>query len=136
MAYVLSNIACKRREDIECAAFMGMWLEISAMNDKFFVIVLYKTESNTTIDFWQDFQGNVDNIRSLYNPKIMILGELISDLSTRYGKLLKEFVDSNIFTMHILEPTCITESTAATLNQILTNFPQLVTNVSIIMFTH
>lgn len=126
MAYVSSNVGCKRREDLESPNFEGMWLEILAKNEKLFLLVIYRTESSTTVDFWQDLQGDIGNVRSLYNPKIMLIGDLNADPKTRHGKLLAEFAESNFFTMHIKEPTRVSQNSSSVLDQILTNFPQMV----------
>ena len=38
---------------------------------------------NTCFTYWDTFQENIDNIRSLYNPKILLFGDLNVDLNTR-----------------------------------------------------
>ena len=131
IAYVSNNISCKRREDLENEAIEGMWLEITVVNQKVFIFVLYRAESNTDLNFWTLLQDITDNIRSMHNPNIMIIGDLNADPSTRHGKLLNEFCDVNFFMQHVTEPTRITENSEKILDQIITNFPSLIKEIKI-----
>ena len=88
-------------------------------------------ESNTNNTFWQTLQNSIDDIRSQYNPKIMIIGDLNADPRTKNGKLLTNFVNSNQLTMHITEPTRITSNSETILDQIITNFSSFVKETSI-----
>ena len=62
IAFVSNSIACKRRLDLESHDIEGMWLEIRVVNDKFFLFVLYRAESNTDGNYWQLLQDNIDYI--------------------------------------------------------------------------
>ena len=61
----------------------------------------------------------------------MIIGDINADPSTQNGKHLYRFSDVNFLTQHIQEPFRITKTTESTLDQIITNFPSLVKQVSI-----
>ena len=47
IAFVSNSIACKHRMDLESYDKEGMYLEVRVVNDKFFFLVLHRTESNT-----------------------------------------------------------------------------------------
>ena len=130
-AYVSDNIACKRRRNLEIPEIEGLWLEINVVNTKFLLLVIYRTESNSNNLFWQTLQNNIDDVRSENNLPIMIIGDLNADPQTRHGRCLREFADNNFFTIHVKEPTRITENSASILDQILTNFPTLVKEVNV-----
>jgi len=57
---------------------------------------------------------------------------LNADFATRHGSLLKDFTLANDFTIHINEPTRITDTTATVLDQFLTNFPSFVKQVEVL----
>ena len=130
-AYVSDNLACKRRRNLEIPEIEGLWLEINVINTKFLLLVIYRTESNSNNLFWQTLQTNIDDVRSESNSLIMIIGDLNADPQTRHGRCLSEFADNNFFTIHVNEPTRITENSSTILDQILTNFPTLVKEVNV-----
>ena len=131
MAYVMNNIPCKRRVDLESPYIEGMWLEISLPSFKLFTFVVYRAGNSTNSDYWKIFQENIDNVRSLLNPKILITGDLNADPGTRQGKNLENFTDVNSLTQHVLEPTRITLNSSSLLDVFLTNFPSLVKEVKV-----
>ena len=123
MAYVSDNIACKRRKDLESNDMELLWLQVNALNQSLFLCVIYRTDSNSDNTFWDKLQDNIDNVRELYNPKILLCGDLNADFNTREGKSLLEFVEGNNLTYHITTPTRITSTSATILDQFITNFP-------------
>jgi hypothetical protein len=132
MVWVSDNIACKRRQDLELADIEAMWLEIRTINKIFFLCVVYRSESNTDNSFWDKLQENIDNVRANYNPKIMLCGDFNADPNSRHGIYLKDFSDANNFVIHIKEPTRITNTATTILDQFITNFPQLISNVEVL----
>ena len=131
IAWVSNNISFKRRIDLENRNLEMMWLEINTCNNKIFLCALYRTNSNADPSFWDDLQDNIDNVKARYNCKIMIIGDLNADFNTRNGQALQRFADSNDLTIHINTPTRVTENSATVLDQIVSNFPQNVNDVSI-----
>ena len=132
LLWVSDKLACKRRQDLEIYDIEAMWVEVRTINKKFFVCVIYRTDSNTDLTFWDKLQENIDAIRAQYNPKILICGDLNADLNTRHGRLLLEFCDNNALTIHVNEPTRITDTTSTILDQFLSNFPSHLKNVEIL----
>ena len=61
----------------------------------------------------------------------MIVGDLNADFKTRHGHYLKQFVNANSLTIHINSPTRVTETSSTILDQILSNFPQEISDVTI-----
>ena len=129
MAYVKDDIACKRRKEYEVNEIEGMWLEIRLTNQIMFIFLAYRAESNTDQTFWQLLQNSINTVRANHNPKILIIGDLNADPSTRQGKLLNDFANVNFMTQHVTEPTRITETSSTILDQILSNFPSLVKQI-------
>ena len=122
LAWVSNNVGCKRRSDFELDDVEAMWLEICTYNKKFFLCVAYRANSNTDNTYWDKLQENIDNIRALYNPKILICGDLNADLNTRQGKLMLDFVSANNFMYHITDPTRVTPTSNTILDQFISNF--------------
>ncbi len=62
------------------------------------------------------------------NPgtNIMLVGDLNADPLTNEGQKLKDFVFANNLTCHITQPTRISLTSQTTLDQIISNFPQMV----------
>ena len=108
-----------------------MWLEINVINDKFFLLVVYRAESNMDESFWQLMQDMIDEVQSKNNAKVMIIGDLNANPHTRHGQLLNEFAFVNSLKQHITKPTRITNNSETILDQILTNFSSLVKHVGI-----
>ena len=131
MAYVSNNVACKRRNDLENNDLEIMWLELRSDNKKLFMCIAYRSEANTDFTFWEKLQINIDNIRTRYNPKILICGDLNADFNTRHGQYLLDFVNGNDFNYHIKKPTRITSTSATILDQFVSNFPIFTKDVSI-----
>ena len=123
MAWVSDNIGCKRRKDLEPDDIEAMWLEITTFNKKLFLCVVYRTDSNTDNTYWDRLQDTLENVRSLYNPNLLICGDLNADFNTRQGRHLKNFITTNNFTFYNTEPTRITTTTATVLDQFIANFP-------------
>ena len=123
LVWVSNKIACKRRLDLESPDLELMWLELRTENKKLYLATAYRSESLTDFIYWERLQENIDNIRALYNPRILICGDLNADPTTRQGKSLSTFIASNNFTSHIDEPTRITDKTATILDQFISNFP-------------
>ena len=132
MVWVTDKIACKRRKDLEIPDIEAMWLEIHCANKKFYLCVTYRSDSNTNHTFWEKLQENIDIVRANHNPKILICGDLNADFQTRHGKLLTEFTEANGFTIHVTEPTRITNTSSTVLDQFISNFPVFLKNVQIL----
>ena len=126
LLWVSNNIACRRRKDLELPDIEALWVELRTFNKTVLLCVIYRAESNTDISFWDKLQENIDNILTLSNHKIMIIGDLNSDPNTRHGQLLKEFAEINLFTIHIKEPTRSTARSESILDQVITNFPMFI----------
>ena len=119
LAWVSNNVGCKRRTDFELDDIEAMWLEICTYNKKNFLCVAYRADSNTDSTYWDKLQESIDNIRALYNPKVLICGDLNADFNTRQGKLMLDFISANNLTHHVTDPTRITATSATTLDQFI-----------------
>ena len=131
MAYVTNDIACKRRKDYEVKEIEGMWLEVRVIHEVVFLFLVYRAESNTDSNFWQLLQNSIDTVRADHNPKILVIGDLNADPATRQGKYLNDFANVNFLTQHVTEPTRITATSSTILDQIMSNFPSLVKQITV-----
>ncbi len=106
-----------------------MWVEVRTVNKKFFLCITYCSESQTDDTYWDILQEQITEIRTNYNPKIIICGDLNW---TKHGENLSEFVFTNNFTLHIKEPTRITDKCATILDQFVTNIPDQVRHAGVL----
>ena len=58
-------------------------------------------------------------------------GDFNADLETLEGSKLERFASANLFTLHVSQPTRITETSSSCLHQILSNIPDKISNVDI-----
>ena len=70
-------------------------------------------------------------LKSQANAKNLILGDLNADFKTTNGQNLMDICNANNFTLHIKEPTRVTAQSKSCLDQIISNFPHLITNVTV-----
>ena len=108
-----------------------MWAEIHLHNNKFLVAVAYRPP-NSSVSFWDDLQVSYDLAYSSSTDKIILMGDLNADFQTNHGKKLNSFCTSNNLTLHINEPTRITDRTATCLDQIITNVPSFVKDEAVL----
>ena len=129
LAWVCNTVACKRRRDLELPNIEAMWLEIRTKNNKFFLCVAYRPP--TKHDFWDILQENIYMVNQNAGTKIMLVGDLNTDPNINKGQKLNEFVYANDLAIHITQPTRVCQSSQTVLDQIISNFPQMVKHVSI-----
>ena len=130
LAWVKSNIVCKRRGDLEIPGIEAMWLEIRSQNKKFFLCVIYRAPT-CSAEFWDLLQTNVNMVQEIDGCRIVITGDLNADPGTPAGNQLKLFCEANSLTTHIKEPTRITPHSQKILDQFITNVPLMVKSVSV-----
>ena len=73
--------------------------------------------------FWDSLQTQIDLAKQLSINNIIIKGDLNSDPNSSAGPHLAGFANQNHLTIHVREPTRITETTATILDQFLSNLP-------------
>ena len=132
LAWVNDSIACKRRLDFESPDIESMWLEIRSNNNKFFLCVLYRAESNTDYSFWEILQDQIDLVLQEEKPKIIVTGDLNADPATRHGILLKQFAYVNNMTVLVDQPTRITLNKSSILDQFITNVPHYAKDIKVL----
>ena len=130
-AYVASSLFVKRRPDLEVQSIENMWLEIRHNNFKLLLCVSYRPP-NSSLDFWGDFQYQIDLAKSGNVNHVAIVGDLNADPSTNHGTHLTRVTTNNNFTIHVTEPTRYAYQSATILDQIITNIPHLVFDVTIL----
>ena len=92
----------------------------------------YIDPPSTLVSFWDDLQHCIDKIKNRDFTKITLTGDLKADPSTNNDKKLIDICASNCLSMHINQPTKITETTSSCLDQVIANIPNFVrsTNTS------
>ena len=122
-AWVSQKLVAKRRLDLENPNIEALWLQIRSKNNKFLLCTVYRPP-NVGIQFWDDLQTMIDNVKSTHvHSSIIIAGDLNADFASRDGDKLKQFIDTNNFVSHINEPTRITPTSQRCLDRILSNIP-------------
>ena len=129
LAWVSDKIACKRRLDLELPNIEALWLEIRSDNKKFFLCVTYRAPTISN-EYWDTLQINVNMVQEL-GAKIIIVGDLNADPGTPEGTKLLRFSEANNLTVHVKEPTRVTQVSKTILDQFLSNIPHMVGPVSI-----
>ena len=129
-AYVSNSIAAIRRDDLEEPNLEALWLELRNRNKKLLLCVCYRPPGAPAA-FWDDLQSAFDAAKLVGIDHMCLTGDLNADPNTYAGTLLQQFSASNNLTVHVEEPTRITETTATILDQFLSNIPSLVANVHI-----
>ena len=132
LAWVKNTIACKRRPDFKCQEIESMWLEIRSQNNKFFLCVIYRAESNTDNSFLDILHEQIDLVMQQTKPNIIITGDLNADPLTRHGNLLDQFCVINDLVLLVEESTRITPNSATILDQFITNMAQSVKCVKVL----
>ena len=128
--YISNILVAKRRVDLELLGAECLWLEVRSKNNKFLLCTCYRPPDES-VQFWEDLQFMVDQARLGDINHIIISGDLNADPSTVNGTKLSQFVTSNDLTLHIQEPTRITETTSSILDQFITNIPEHVYNAKV-----
>ena len=88
------------------------------VRNKFIMCVAYRAPNSSIIFLVKIDVANIADI--------MIIGDFNADPQTQEGRKLSLFAKSNILTLHITEPTRISQASATVLDQCLSNFPQCV----------
>lgn len=128
--YVCNSLAYKRRFDLELNHLECVWLEVKQKTSKFLIATIYRPP-NSDNAFWDELQFMYDHAISLSPLPIFITGDLNAHPGTPNGILLNEFSNNNFLTIHVDEPTRITEDSATILDQFISNVPNLVKDVTV-----
>jgi hypothetical protein len=129
-AYLSNNLAYVRRHDLEMLDTECLWLQVNTSSTKFLIAVVYRPPNSDNM-FWEHLETMYDNAISLSVMPIIFAGDLNADPTTRQGVYLDQFATSNLLTIHVTEPTRITETSATILDQFVSNCPNLITNTEV-----
>ena len=77
-------------------------------------------------------QTSYDLACNTTSDKLILLGDFNADPRTNHGNKLSSFSNFNNLTLHVHEPTRVTDKSSTCLDQIITNIPNFVKNVQII----
>ena len=128
-AFISNDLAYKHISDLEIVDNETLWLQVNAKNNKFLLAVTYRPP-NSGINYLEEMQTMYDGA-SQGNIPIIIIGDMNSHPQTRNGELLNDFAISNFLTLHVDQPTRITETTSSILDQLVSNIPHLIKDVTV-----
>ena len=131
LAYISSDLSCKRRKDLERNDLEAMWLELSLRGFKFLLCVAYRPP-NFGDDFWLQLEEMVTHIRARFTSNILIIGDLNADLSTRQGHLLSQFTAANNLCILNRQPTRFSNNIGSILDQCISSFANLLQDSDIL----
>ena len=129
-AYISSNLAYKRRNDLELPDSECLWLEIHSHNNTFLIAICYRPP-DADITFWENMQYMYDLAIGPKHLPTIITGDLNADPNTREGNHLINYAKGNNLTIHIDKATRLTETTSTILDQFLSNIPDNVSKVEV-----
>ena len=128
--FIRESIGFKRLYELECPNIEVMWFRLNSAQGKIMLCNVYRPPQSA--NFWNFFDLNLDRVKDDYNARyILILGDLNADFNTPNGKHLVDLCANHNLTCHIDEPTRITATTSACLDQIISNMPNFVTSTSV-----
>ena len=132
LTYFSNNMMVKHRNDLESSSIETLWTEVSIRGLKFLVCNSYRPP-NSGADFWEMFQGQLDRVKQSKSNirNVLILGDLNADPNTTPSRFLYSFAQQNHMQIHIDEPTRYTAESRTCLDQIISNMPYLLRNISI-----
>ena len=87
---------------------------------------------NTPVSFWDDLQSTYDLACNVTTGKHVVLGDFNADPRTTHGNKISSFSNFNNLSLHVHEPTRITDKTSTCLDKMLTNIPNFVKNVKVL----
>ena len=128
--YVGSNLVAKRRGDLESTDMECLWLEVRSNNNKFLLCTCYRPPDEN-YNFWDELQYMTDLTYLGQVKAIIFTGDFNADPNTASGRKLSSFANVNAFTLHIKEPTRITDRSSSILDQFVSNIPEFVQNCEV-----
>ena len=128
--YIRDNIAYKRLYEFDSPSLEALWLSINTIEGKVLFCCCYRPPDRN--DFWMDFDNTLENIKQSNNYKYMfILGDLNADFNSSNGRKLLQLCNDNNLHYLVNEPTRITANSQTVLDQILSNAPNFISNVTV-----
>ena len=131
--FLSSNIACKRRLDLENWDFEMLFVEFKISNTKFVCGVCYRPPNysvETDLALLNHLQNCLDKIYLQPNTFVVLLGDFnahfdmsSAPLSSDFGACLHSWMGCNNLYQVIKEPTRVTSHSATLLDLIITNYP-------------
>ena len=129
--YLSNNIRAKRRPDLESSNNETMWVEMKLKGLAVLLCNCYRPPS-AGVEFWDSFQCQLDKAKRGSIRNILISGDLNADAKTAVGRYFASFIQQNHLSAHVDQPTRITAVSSTCFDQIISNIPYLLKNVTII----
>lgn len=128
--FIRDNIAFKRKANLDSRLIENMWLEINTVDGKLLLCNVYRPPSD--LSFWEHFASNIESVKSINTTKhLIMLGDLNADFTSTNGTHLLEICDKYNMKYHVKSPTRITASSQTCLDQILSNVPNFITDITV-----
>ena len=129
--YIRDSIPYKRITQSEHISLEQIWFQISTKEGKVMICNVYRPPTYAT--FWEQFSSNLEKVKS-ENPNMkyfLILGDLNADPNDINGKYLNDICEAQNLQCLVKEPTRITSVSQTCIDQIITNMPNFVKNVTV-----
>ena len=107
-----------------------LWVCVRYNNRKFNLGVCYRPPSSSS-EFWDLLQDSIHMVKALASHPIILCGDFNAEFNMPNGNKLFNFASINNLTIHVNEPTRITENSSTVLDQFLTNIQVDVKEVAI-----
>ena len=125
VVFISEALGATRRYDLEHPDKEMMFIEVRSKNNVFLLCVYYRPP-DAPVQFWDDFQTQIDMCKQDKISKLLITGDLNADPLSDNGPHLLQFALQNHLSIHIDEPTRITDTTATILDQFVSNMSDLI----------
>jgi hypothetical protein len=133
-AWVIDTLYSEHRRDLEQQDHETLWISVNNKETQVLIGISYRQKrGNYAPDYWVKLQAGYDSAIATKIPNVMLVGDFNADPGndkTSYD-VLTEFISLNNLHQFINEPTRVTSGSASILDLIITNLPNLVTEVGV-----
>ena len=133
--YIRETLCYKRMMEYERADVEALWIQLNTIEGKVLFCSIYRPPDKTggppPLEFWDNLDQVLDDIKSSSIKYIYLLGDLNADFNTVNGQRLAQLCIRQNLECLIEEPTRITPTSATILDQIITNAPNFVRNTEV-----
>ena len=127
--FVKQNITYKRIYELEKPNVEAIWLQLSTLQGKILICCCYRPPNDN--NFWDNFDTVIEDAKGRITKYMFILGDINADFATINGRKLDDMCLHHNLHCMVREPTRITETTSTVLDQVITNAPNFVSNISV-----
>ena len=132
---IKESLGYKRMFEYERPDLEAIWVQLNTIEGKVLVCSIYRPPDKAggppPVQFWDNFELVLDDVKASNVKYIYILGDLNADFNTTNGQRLNQFCTSQNLQCLIDEPIRITPTSATVHDQIITNATNFVKHVGV-----